>query len=185
MSISNKFNKSIFINWRQFEAYGNGIAIFSGLLGYEYQFLELKNTKAGISTSRAYFTPPTHWLQQQYHYDIYYITSDDSAGQITLSFGINTLKMKSDVTTSNEFSGNSSGGFQFGGSVNYNIPIVPNTNNTSFKRPLQKYRISQYMDFSGIDFASLNIGRYMNQNLPYSDTYNGSVYIVGVKISQA
>ena len=178
-------NKSIFINCKQFESSGPGIGVFSGLFnGYFYEFLELKNIKNGISICRSYFSPPSNWTKQLYNIDIYYLTADDGTGSITLSFGLQNLTMNSDVTSGNEFQGNSSGGFQFGSSTEYRLTIAPNTSSSTWKRPLQRYRITQNIDFTGITFASINVGRYMNQNQSQTDTYNNSVYIIGVKITQ-
>ena len=92
--------------------------------------------------------------------------------------------MNSDITNGNEFGGNSVGGFQFGGSGEFALPIASNTTSTSWKRPLQRYRITRNLNFTGITFSSINIGRYMNQGYSYSDTYNKSVYIVGIKITK-
>ena len=92
--------------------------------------------------------------------------------------------MNSNITNGNEFGGNSVGGYQFGQATKFALPIAPNTTSTSWKRPLQRYRITQNLNFSGITFSAINIGRYMNQGYSYSDTYDKSLYIVGIKITK-
>jgi len=174
---------SVFINYKQFEICDPAISIFSGIFnGYYYEFLELKNIPNVISTARSYFTPPSSWGQQNYNIEIYYLTPNDDSGDIQLTFFIDRLTMNSNVTNSNEFMSNNVGGFGFASSNFYTMTITPNTSDSTFRRPLQKYTITQYINFTEINFAVITVGRYMYQGYPYSDTYYNSVYIIGTKI---
>jgi hypothetical protein len=169
---------SVFISWTNFLS-GNksddSIGPYSTFInGAHHLILEMKNTKSSLSTSRAYFTPPASWTNQKYYIDIYYITPDDSDGTISFGIGIRTYTMNSDIADN-----------VLGQPGSY-VSLSPVAKNTSAGwRPLQRFRYSLDQNFAGVTLATVQIGRYMTQNEPNSDTYYNSVYVLGVKISKA
>jgi hypothetical protein len=163
-----------------------GVESFDGIFnGYYYKFLSLYNAQAGISQTRSYITPPTSWGNGSYTVTVYYLTSSAAAGNIKLSVGVIPVTMTGLVTTSNEFPGNNVGGFQHG-STNYDFTLAAaaNTGDQSWRRPLQKASFTSTFNFANIDYAVVQLGRYMNQGYSYSDTYFDKVYILGVKITK-
>ena len=186
-SVSGTTN-SIWVNNLSFEipsAPTAGVESFDGIFnGYYYKFLSLYNAQSGISQTRSYITPPTSWGNGSYTVTVYYLTSSAAAGDIKLSVGVIPVTMTGLVTSGNEFSGNSVGGFQHG-STNYTHTVTAAPNTTSFAtRPLQKASFTSTFNFANIDYAVVQLGRYMNQGYSYSDTYLDKVYILGVKITK-
>ena len=179
---------SIWVNNLSFEIPSTptgGVESFDGIFnGYYYRFLSLYNALSGISQTRSYITPPTSWGNGSYTVTVYYLTSSAAAGDIKLSVGVIPVTMTGLVTSGNEFGGNSVGGFQHG-STNYTHTVTAAPNTTSFAtRPLQKASFTSTFNFANIDYAVVQLGRYMNQGYSYSDTYTGKVYILGVKITK-
>jgi hypothetical protein len=186
-SVSGTTN-SIWVNNLSFEIPSTptgGVEAFDGIFnGYYYKFLSLYNALSGISQTRSYITPPTSWGNGSYTVTVYYLTSSAAAGDIKLSVGVIPVTMTGLVTTGNEFGGNSVGGFQHG-STNYTHTVTAAPNTTSFAtRPLQKASFTSTFNFANIDYAVVQLGRYMNQGYSYSDTYTDKVYILGVKITK-
>ncbi|MHA8109180.1 hypothetical protein [Aquirufa sp. A-Brett2-W8] len=180
--------KSIWVNNLSFEIPSTpsaGVEAFEGNFnGYNYKFLSLYNTLGGISQTRSFITPPSSWGNGSYTIDVYFLTNNANAGNIKLALGIQPLTMTGNVTSGSEFSGNNTGGFQFG-SIMYTYEVTAAANGTApFIRPLQKASFTTTLNFQNIDFAAVQLGRYMNQGYSYSDTYTGKVYIVGVKITK-
>jgi hypothetical protein len=180
---------SIWVNNLSFEIPSTptgGVEVFDGLFnGYNYKFLSLYNALSGISQTRSYISPPTSWGNGSYTVTVYFLTSTANSGNIKLSVGVIPITMNGAVTTSNEFPGNNVGGFQHG-STNYDFTLsaAANTGDQSFSRPLQKASFTTSFNFANIDYAVVQLGRYMNQGYSYSDTYPDKVYILGVKITK-
>lgn len=180
---------SIWVNNLSFEIPSTptgGVEVFDGVFnGYYYKFLSLYNALSGISQTRSYISPPSSWGNGSYTVTVYYLTSTANSGNIKLSVGVIPVTMNGAVTTSNEFPGNNVGGFQHG-STNYDFTLTAaaNTGNQSFSRPLQKASFTTSFNFANIDYAVVQLGRYMNQGYSYSDTYPDKVYILGVKITK-
>jgi hypothetical protein len=185
-SVSGTTN-SIWVNNLSFEIPSTptaGVEAFDGIFnGYYYKFLSLYNALSGISQTRSYITPPTSWGNGSYTLTVYYLTSTAAAGDIKLALGVIPVTMTSQVTTGNEFIGNNVGSFQHG-STNNTFSLLAASNTSSGKRPLQKASFTSTFNFANIDYAVVQLGRYMNQNLSYSDTYPDKVYILGVKITK-
>lgn len=162
-----------------------GVESFYGVFnGYYYKFLSLYNTFSGGSQTRSYFTPPSTWGNGSYTVTVYFLTSTSNTGTIQLEVGVIPTTMSGNVTSGNEFGGNNAGGFQYG-STNYtHVLTAAASNGTWTPRPLQKASFTQNFNFANIDYAVVQLGRYMNQGLSYSDTYPDKVYIVGVKITK-
>jgi len=162
-----------------------GVESFYGVVnGYFYQFLSLYNSLGGISQTRSYFTPPSSWGNGNYTITVYYLTSTANSGTIKLNVGVQPTTMNGSITNSNEFGGNNVGGFQYG-STNITFDLTAAANTTSFAtRPLQNASYTQAINFANIDYAVVQLGRYMNQGYSYSDTYPDKVFIVGVKITK-
>jgi hypothetical protein len=180
---------SIWVNNLSFEMPStptNGVESFYGIFnGYYYKFLSLYNDFSSISQTRSYITPPTSWGNGSYTVTVYYLTSSAASGNIKLSAGVIPVTMSGLVTTSNEFQGNSVGGFQHGSaSYDFTLTAAANTGDQSWSRPLQKASFTQNFNFSNIDYAVVQLGRYMPQGYSYSDTYPDKVYILGVKITK-
>ncbi|MHA8094640.1 beta strand repeat-containing protein [Aquirufa lenticrescens] len=185
-SVSGTTN-SIWVNNLSFEIPSTptaGVEAFDGVFnGYYYKFLSLYNALGGISQTRSYITPPTSWGNGSYSVTVYYLTSSAAAGDIKLAIGVIPVTMTGLVTTGNEFIGNNVGSFQHGSTNNtFSLLAAPNT--SSGKRPLQKATFTSTFNFANIDYAVVQLGRYMNQGYSYSDTYADKVYILGVKITK-
>ncbi|MHA8084347.1 beta strand repeat-containing protein [Aquirufa antheringensis] len=180
---------SIWVNNLSFEMPSTptaGVESFYGIFnGYYYKFLSLYNDSQSISQTRSYITPPTSWGNGSYTVTVYYLTSSAASGNIKLSAGVIPVTMSGLVTTGNEFQGNSVGGFQHGSaSYGFTLTAAANTGDQSWSRPLQKASFTQNFNFSNIDYAVVQLGRYLPQGFSYSDTYPDKVYILGVKITK-
>ncbi len=181
-------NNQIWISHALFERTGSqNIASKTGVFnGYYYEFLNLKKGNSGISQTRATFVPPSHWGNGNYKVTLYFLTENANSGNIQVDWGIQVLTMSgNNVSAGSDFIGNSDGAFQYGttiGAPPSNLTAAAQTANN--KRPLQKYTYTYNYNFSGIDFATLHMSRYLNQGYSYSDTYDGDFYVVGIKIEK-
>ena len=181
-------NNQIWISHALFERTGSqNIASKTGVFnGYYYEFLNLKKGSSGISQTRATFVPPSHWGNGNYKVTLYFLTENANSGNIQVDWGIQVLTMSgNNVSAGNDFIGNNNGAFQYGttiGAPPSNLTAAAQTANN--KRPLQKYAYTYNYNFSGIDFATLHMSRYLNQGYSYSDTYDGDFYVVGIKIEK-
>jgi hypothetical protein len=181
-------NNQIWISHALFERTGSqNIASKTGVFnGYYYEFLNLKKGSSGISQTRATFVPPSHWGNGNYKVTLYFLTENANSGNIQVDWGIQVLTMSgNNVSAGNDFIGNSDGAFQYGttiGAPPSNLTAAAQTANN--KRPLQKYTYTYNYNFSGIDFATLHMSRYLNTGYSYSDTYDGDFYVVGIKIEK-
>ena len=181
-------NNQIWISHALFERTGSqNIASKTGVFnGYYYEFLNLKKGSSGISQTRATFVPPSHWGNGNYKVTLYFLTENANSGNIQVDWGIQVLTMSgNNVSAGNDFIGNNNGAFQYGttiGAPPSNLTAAAQTANN--KRPLQKYSYTYNYNFSGIDFATLHMSRYLNQGYSYSDTYDGDFYVVGIKIEK-
>ena len=181
-------NNQIWISHALFERTGSqNIASKTGVFnGYYYEFLNLKKGNSGISQTRATFVPPSHWGNGNYKVTLYFLTENANSGNIQVDWGIQVLTMSgNNVSAGNDFIGNNNGAFQYGttiGAPPSNLTAAAQTANN--KRPLQKYAYTYNYNFSGIDFATLHMSRYLNQGYSYSDTYDGDFYVVGIKIEK-
>ena len=181
-------NNQIWISHALFERTGSqNIASKTGVFnGYYYEFLNLKKGSSGISQTRATFVPPSHWGNGNYKVTLYFLTENANSGNIQVDWGIQVLTMSgNNVSAGNDFIGNNNGAFQYGttiGAPPANLTAAAQTANN--KRPLQKYSYTYNYNFSGIDFATLHMSRYLNQGYSYSDTYDGDFYVVGIKIEK-
>ena len=181
-------NNQIWISHALFERTGSqNIASKTGVFnGYYYEFLNLKKGSSGISQTRATFVPPSHWGNGNYRVTLYFLTENANSGNIQVDWGIQVLTMSgNNVSAGSDFIGNSDGAFQYGttiGAPPSNLTAAAQTANN--KRPLQKYTYTYNYNFSGIDFATLHMSRYLNQGYSYSDTYDGDFYVVGIKIEK-
>ena len=181
-------NNQIWISHALFERTGSqNIASKTGVFnGYYYEFLNLKKGNSGISQTRATFVPPSHWGNGNYRVTLYFLTENANSGNIQVDWGIQVLTMSgNNVSAGNDFIGNNNGAFQYGttiGAPPSNLTAAAQTANN--KRPLQKYAYTYNYNFSGIDFATLHMSRYLNQGYSYSDTYDGDFYVVGIKIEK-
>ena len=130
--------------------------------------------------------PPSHWGNGNYKVTLYFLTENANSGNIQVDWGIQVLTMSgNNVSAGNDFIGNSDGAFQYGttiGAPPSNLTAAAQTANN--KRPLQKYTYTYNYNFSGIDFATLHMSRYLNTGYSYSDTYDGDFYVVGIKIEK-
>ena len=148
--------------------------------------MNLKKGNSGISQTRATFVPPSHWGNGNYKVTLYFLTENANSGNIQVDWGIQVLTMSgNNVSAGNDFIGNNNGAFQYGttiGAPPSNLTAAAQTANN--KRPLQKYAYTYNYNFSGIDFATLHMSRYLNQGYSYSDTYDGDFYVVGIKIEK-
>ena len=165
--------------------------------GYSYEFLNLEKGSSGISQTRAYFLPPSHWGNGSYKITMYFLTPNANSGNIQVSGGVRTTTLSGTasttgnqtqvISTGSDFSGNSHGGFQYGGASGFPGPLSAAATvgtNSSFSRPLQKVTYTTNYNFSNIDFAVFYLSRYLNTGYSYSDTYNGDFYVVGIKIEK-
>ena len=183
-------NDRIWISHGDFGDNPQDISRYKGIFnGYYYEFLNMEKGSGGISQTRAYFIPPSHWGNGNYKVTLYYLTPNPNSGNIQVGGGIITTTMASTATSTSgsEFSGNSHGGFQYGGASGIPKPLYAAANvgtNSSFSRPLQKVTYTRNHNFSGIDYAVFYLSRYLNTGYSYSDTYNGDFYVVGVKIEK-
>jgi len=181
-------NNQIWISHALFERTGSqNIASKTGVFnGYYYEFLNLKKGSSGISQTRATFVPPSHWGNGNYKVTLYFLTENANSGNIQVDWGIQVLTISgNNVSAGNDFIGNSDGAFQYGttiGAPPSNLTAAAQTANN--KRPLQKYTYTYNYNFSGIDFATLHMSRYLNTGYSYSDTYDGDFYVVGIKIEK-
>ena len=183
-------NDRIWISHGDFGDNPQDISRYKGIFnGYYYEFLNMEKGSGGISQTRAYFIPPSHWGNGNYKVTLYYLTPNPNSGNIQVGGGIITTTMASTATSTSgsEFGGNSHGGFQYGGASGIPKPLYAAANvgtNSSFSRPLQKVTYTRNHNFSGIDYAVFYLSRYLNTGYSYSDTYNGDFYVVGVKIEK-
>ena len=183
-------NDRIWISHGDFGDNPQDISRYKGIFnGYYYEFLNMEKGSGGISQTRAYFIPPSHWGNGNYKVTLYYLTPNPNSGNIQVGGGIITTTMASTATSTSgsEFGGNSHGGFQYGGASGIPKPLYAAANvgtNSSFSRPLQKVTYTRNHNFSGIDYAVFYLSRYLNAGYSYSDTYNGDFYVVGVKIEK-
>ena len=191
-------NNRIWISHREFGDNTQDISRYMGSFnGYSYEFLNLEKGSSGISQTRAYFLPPSHWGNGNYKITMYFLTPNANTGNIQVSGGVITTTLSGTasttgsktqvISTGSDFSGNSHGGFQYGGAAGFPGPLSAAANvgtNSSFSRPLQKVTYTYNYNFSNIDFAVFYLSRYLNTGYSYSDTYNGDFYVVGIKIEK-
>lgn len=191
-------NNRIWISHREFGDNTQDISRYMGSFnGYSYEFLNLEKGSSGISQTRAYFLPPSHWGNGNYKITMYFLTPNANTGNIQVSGGVITTTLSGTASTTgskiqvissgSDFSGNSHGGFQYGGAAGFPGPLSAAANvgtNSSFSRPLQKVTYTYNYNFSNIDFAVFYLSRYLNTGYSYSDTYNGDFYVVGIKIEK-
>jgi len=195
---SSSANNRIWISHREFGDNTQDISRYMGSFnGYSYEFLNLEKGSSGISQTRAYFLPPSHWGDGSYKITMYFLTPNANTGNIQVSGGVITTTLSGTasttgsktqiISTGSDFSGNSHGGFQYGGAAGFPGPLSAAATvgtNSSFSRPLQKVTYTYNYNFSNIDFAVFYLSRYLNTGYSYSDTYNGDFYVVGIKIEK-
>ena len=195
---SSSANNRIWISHREFGDNTQDISRYMGSFnGYSYEFLNLEKGSGGISQTRAYFLPPSHWGNGSYKITMYFLTPNANSGNIQVSGGVRTTTLSGTasttgnqtqvISTGSDFSGNSHGGFQYGGASGFPGPLSAAATvgtNSSFSRPLQKVTYTTNYNFSNIDFAVFYLSRYLNTGYGYSDTYNGDFYVVGIKIEK-
>ena len=195
---SSSANNRIWISHRQFGDNTQDISRYMGSFnGYSYEFLNLEKGSSGISQTRAYFLPPSHWGDGSYKITMYFLTPNANTGNIQVSGGVITTTLSGTasstgsktqiISTGSDFSGNSHGGFQYGGAAGFPGPLSAAATvgtNSSFSRPLQKVTYTYNYNFSNIDFAVFYLSRYLNTGYSYSDTYDGDFYVVGIKIEK-
>ena len=195
---SSSANNRIWISHREFGDNTQDISRYMGSFnGYSYEFLNLEKGSGGISQTRAYFLPPSHWGNGSYKITMYFLTPNANSGNIQVSGGVRTTTLSGTasttgnqtqvISTGSDFSGNSHGGFQYGGASGFPGPLSAAATvgtNSSFSRPLQKVTYTTNYNFSNIDFAVFYLSRYLNTGYSYSDTYNGDFYVVGIKIEK-
>ena len=195
---SSSANNRIWISHREFGDNTQDISRYMGSFnGYSYEFLNLEKGSSGISQTRAYFLPPSHWGNGSYKITMYFLTPNANSGNIQVSGGVRTTTLSGTasttgnqtqvISTGSDFSGNSHGGFQYGGASGFPGPLSAAATvgtNSSFSRPLQKVTYTSNYNFSNIDFAVFYLSRYLNTGYSYSDTYNGDFYVVGIKIEK-
>ena len=195
---SSSANNRIWISHREFGDNTQDISRYMGSFnGYSYEFLNLEKGSSGISQTRAYFLPPSHWGNGSYKITMYFLTPNANSGNIQVSGGVRTTTLSGTasttgnqtqvISTGSDFSGNSHGGFQYGGASGFPGPLSAAATvgtNSSFSRPLQKVTYTTNYNFSNIDFAVFYLSRYLNTGYSYSDTYNGDFYVVGIKIEK-